>query len=220
MVGILDKYELTIEKTETLKLNGKVKRVVGLTVEGTGPPANLGELCHILIPGRTPAEDRKVEAEVVGIKEDGIILMPYYDISGISAGCPIVGTGRTIEIPVGKSLLGRIIDGRGQPLDDKGPVEPETYYSIFRTPPPAIKRKRIKEKISTGVKAIDGLLTTGAGQRVGIFSGSGVGKTTLLGMISRFTDADVNVIALIGERGREVNEFLEKDLGEEGLKKR
>ncbi len=218
-MSILDKYEDLLNRIEPIKFNGKVKKVVGLTIEGTGPQGKLGELCHILIPDKSTGEERQIDAEVVGFKEDGIILMAYGDFSGISQGCPIIGTGKPLEIPVGESLLGRILNGKGEPLDGKGAVIPETYYPVFRENISALKKKRITEKISVGIKAIDGLLTVGEGQRVGIFSGSGIGKSTLLGMISRFTEADVNVIALIGERGREVNDFLEKDLGEEGLKK-
>lgn len=218
-MSILDKYEDLLNKIETIKFNGKVKKAVGLTIEGTGPQGNLGELCHIIIPDQTTGKERRLDAEVVGFNEDGIILMSYGDFSGISQGSPIVGTGRPLEIPVGRSLLGRILNGKGEPIDGKGSVSPDKYYSIFRQNIKALSKKRIRKKISVGIKAIDGLLTTGEGQRVGIFSGSGIGKSTVLGMISRFTEADVNVIALIGERGREVNDFLEKDLGEEGLKK-
>ncbi len=217
-VKILDKYELLVNEIETIKFNGKVKRVIGEMVEGTGPQANLGELCKISIYDKRNHQERLIDAEVVGFKEDGILLMPYEEIKGISQGCEIMGTGKTIEIPVGDSLLGRIVNGKGEPIDNKGSISPETYYSIFRSSPNALQRRRITKKISVGIKAIDGTLTIGEGQRVGIFSGSGIGKSTLLGMISRFTEADVNVIGLIGERGREVNDFIEKDLGE-GLKK-
>lgn len=218
-MSVFDKYEDLLNDLETIKFNGKVKKVVGVTVEGTGPQANLGELCKIIITDKTRKKQRIIDAEVVGFREDGIILMPYSDIEGISQGCEILGTGKTMEIPVGDFLLGRIVDGRGIPIDGKGSISPETYYSIFQESPEALKRRRVTEKLSVGIKAVDGLLTTGEGQRVGIFSGSGIGKSTLLGMISRFTEADVNVIGLIGERGREVNDFIEKDLGEKGLKK-
>lgn len=218
-MSLLDKYENLVNKVETVKLSGKVSKVIGVTVEGTGPQVNIGELCKIIIHDKKNNKEKILNAEVVGFRENGIVLMPYGSISGISQGCQIIGTGKTMEIPVGNSLLGRIVDGKGSPIDNKGSIIPETYYSIFRDSPDSLKRKRITEKLSVGIKAIDGLLTTGQGQRVGIFSGSGIGKSTLLGMISRFTEADVNVIALIGERGREVNDFLENDLGEEGLKK-
>ncbi len=218
-MNILDKYENLVDKLETIKLSGKVSRVIGVTVEGTGPQANIGELCKIIIHDKNNNKEKILNAEVVGFKENGIVLMPYGSISGISQGCQIIGTGKTMEIPVGNSLLGRVVNGRGEPIDNKGSIIPESYYSIFRESPNALHRKRITNKISVGIKAIDGLFTIGEGQRIGIFSGSGIGKSTLLGMISRFTEADVNVIALIGERGREVNDFLENDLGEEGLKK-
>jgi len=218
-LSVFDKYENLLNQFEPIKYNGVVKKVIGVTVEGTGPQADLGELCRIHIFDKRAGREKILDAEVVGFKEDSIILMPYGDISGISQGCQITGTGHTMEVSVGDSLLGRIINGKGEPIDDKGSITPEANYSIFRSSPNALKRKRIKNKISVGIKAIDGLLTTGEGQRVGIFSGSGIGKSTLLGMIARYTEADVNVIALIGERGREVKDFLENDLGEEGLKK-
>ncbi len=219
-MNFLDKYEYLVNNLEVLKYNGKVKQVVGLTVEGTGPQANLGEICHILVSDNN-GNEKEIEAEVVGFREDSVILMPYENISGsgISQGSPIVATGKPLEIPVTEGLLGRVIDGRGKPIDGKGVIYPEKYYSIFNTPPNALDRPRIKEKLGVGIKAIDGLLTVGSGQRIGIFSGSGVGKSTLMGMIARYTEADVNVIALIGERGREVKEFIENELGEEGLKR-
>lgn len=218
-MSVFDKYEDLLTRLEPVKFSGKVKKVIGVTVEGTGPQADIGELCKIHIFDKKNNQEKILDAEVVGFKEDSIILMPYGDISGISQGCKITGTGRTMDIPVGRSLLGRIVNGKCQPIDKKGSIIPETHYSIFRSSPGVLERRRIKKKLSVGIKAIDALLTTGEGQRVGIFSGSGVGKSILLGMIARFTEADVNVIALIGERGREVKDFLEKDLGEEGLKK-
>jgi len=217
-LNFLDKYEYLVNNIEVMKYNGKVKQVVGLTIEGTGPQANLGEICHIVVADEDNKEKRII-AEVVGFREDSIILMPYDNISGISHGSPIIATGKPLEIPLSDSLLGRVLDGKGEPIDDMGPVEPDEYKSIFNTPPNAMERPRIKEKLAVGIKSIDGLLTIGSGQRVGIFAGSGVGKSTLLGMIARYTEADVNVIALIGERGREVREFIENELGPEGLKR-
>jgi flagellum-specific ATP synthase len=217
-MSILDKYEELVNRTETIKFNGKVKRVVGLTIEGTGPQGILGEICNIILT-EPDGKEYKIDAEVVGFKEDGIILMAYEDFSGIAQGFPIVGTNKSLQIPVGPSLLGRILNGKGEPIDGKGPIDFETFYSIFRKNISALKKPRITEKFSTGIKAIDALLTVGAGQRVGIFSGSGIGKSTLLGMIAKYCESDVNVIALIGERGREVNDFLEKNLGKEGLQK-
>lgn len=218
-MSVFDKYEDLLTRFEPIKYNGIVKKVIGVTVEGTGPQADMGELCRIHILDKKTGQERILDAEVVGFKEDSIILMPYGNVNGISPGCPITGTGRAMEVPVGNSLLGRIINGKCEPIDEKGSIVPEAHYSIFRSSPSPLKRERIKKKISVGIKAIDGLLTAGEGQRVGIFSGSGIGKSTLLGMIARYTEADVNVIALIGERGREVRDFLEKDLGEEGLRK-
>ncbi len=217
-MNFLNKYEYLVNNLEVLKYNGKVKQVVGLTIEGTGPQANLGEICHVLVSDKNNQE-KKVIAEVVGFREDSIILMPYNDIGGISQGSPIIATGKSLELPVSDALLGRVIDGKGEPIDGKGPIDPEKYVSIFNTPINAMNRPRITKRLGVGIKSIDGLLTIGSGQRVGIFSGSGVGKSTLLGMIARYTEADINVIALIGERGREVKEFIENDLGHEGLKR-
>ncbi len=209
------KYFSALEKIEPIKTNGKVTQVIGLVVESQGPNANLGELCYIY----PNSGDYKLRAEVVGFKESKILLMPLGDLNGIGPGCEVVGTGDSFKIGVGDNLLGRVIDGLGNPIDGKGPLECELQYPVNSFPPNPLERQRICEPLSVGVKAIDGLLTCGKGQRVGIFSGSGVGKSTLLGMIARNTSADINVIALVGERGREVREFLEKDLGEEGLKR-
>jgi len=186
---------------------------VGLTVEADGPESQIGEMCIL----NSIKENTSVFSEVVGFKEGKVILMPYGEMEGIGPGSKVIATGGPLRIGVGKGLLGRVIDSMGNPIDNKGPIEIEKYYNVNNQPPHPLARKRILEPLPLGVKAIDGLLTVGKGQRVGIFAGSGVGKSTLIGMIARNTKADVNVIALIGERGREVREFIEKDLKEEGM---
>jgi flagellum-specific ATP synthase len=208
----LDKYLSRLHRTRTIKVNGKVTKVIGLTIESRGPVATIGDVCRIESPGVEP-----MLAEVVGFRENNVLLMPFSDLGSIGPGHDVVATGSSLKIPVGPQLLGRILDGLGQPIDGKGPLECHETYSAMRQPPNPLTRKRIDEALSVGVRCIDGLLTVGRGQRVGLFAGSGVGKSTLLGMMARNTSADINVIALIGERGREVREFIEKDLGPEGL---
>lgn len=210
-----DKYIFALEKVEPIKTNGKVSQVIGLIIESNGPAANLGEMCYIYPRG----SKLKIRAEVVGFRENKILLMPLGELEGIGPGCEVVASGQTFSIGVSPDLLGRVIDGLGNPIDGLGPLAFEKEYAVNNSPPNPLQRKRITEPLSFGVKAVDGVLTCGKGQRVGIFSGSGIGKSTLLGMIARNTSADVNVIALVGERGREVREFLEKDLGTEGLRR-
>ena len=181
-------------------------------ITSEGPRVRIGEVC--LIETQT---GERVRAEVVGFRESKVLLMPLGEMDGIAPGADVIATGRVLEVQVGPELLGRVLGGLGQPIDGKGPLAAREFYPIHNPPPDPLLRNRIKQILPTGIKAIDGLLTCGRGQRVGIFSGSGVGKSTLLGMIARNAASDVNVIALIGERGREVREFLEKDLGEEGL---
>ena len=216
MVSInLKKYSEILEKSDFIEYTGKVSKVVGLTIESNGPEANIGELCRLhSIRGK-----KHINAEVVGFKDNKVLLMPLGDMEGVGPGSTVVAGGDSLRVGVGKKLVGRIIDGLGNPIDGKGELEVEDYYPVNNTPPHPLARKRISEPLSLGVKSIDGLLTIGKGQRVGIFAGSGVGKSTLIGMITRNTKADINVIALIGERGREVREFIEKDLTEEGLKR-
>ncbi|AEM78816.1 MULTISPECIES: flagellar protein export ATPase FliI [Thermoanaerobacter] len=214
MSNMLDKYKKVLQEKRLIQYYGKVSQVIGLTIESTGPLSNIGEICNIkTINGNT------ILAEVVGFKEEKVYLMPLGNMEGIGAGSKVIATGQTLRINVGNELLGRVLDGLGNPIDGKGPIKFEKSIPINNVPPDPLERKRIREVIPLGIKAIDGLLTCGKGQRIGIFAGSGVGKSTLLGMMARNAKADLNVIALIGERGREVNEFLEKDLGEEGLKK-
>ncbi len=195
-------------------VRGRVTQVVGLVVEANGPNARVGDLCYIETGRAEP-----IRAEVVGFRGDRTLLMPLGELSGVRAGCEVRGSGHCLRVPVGADLLGRTLDGLGDPMDGLGPVHPDAYYPIFATSPNALQRKLIGQPLATGVRAIDSMLTIGQGQRMGIFAGSGVGKSTLLGMIARNCEADVNVIALVGERGREVREFLEHDLGPEGLRR-
>ncbi|MFF2482651.1 flagellar protein export ATPase FliI [Paenibacillus sp. NPDC058071] len=209
----VSKYIEHLQPIDPVRVNGKVSQVIGLTVESEGPDASIGDVCYIY-----PAKNAKpIKAEVVGFRENKVILMPLGDLHAISPGCDVVGTGKPLTVQVGSELLGKVLDGLGQPLDGSLLPSRMQQYSTHNEPSNPLQRPRVTEPLSIGVRAIDGLLTVGQGQRVGIFAGSGVGKSTLLGMIARNTSADVNVIALIGERGREVLEFIEKDLGPEGL---
>lgn len=210
-----ERYITAVDQVETMKLSGKIAEIIGLVIEAHGPNVNLGELCFI----RPRNKNILIPAEVVGFRKSRVLLMPVGEMEGIGPGCEVISAQQTLKVPVGKQLLGRILDGLGRPMDDKGPIISNCQYSLHSTPPPPLTRRRISEKLAVGVRAIDGLITLGRGQRVGIMAGSGVGKSTLLGMMARNTEADINVIALIGERGREVREFIERDLGEEGLKK-
>ena len=198
-----------------IKKMGRVNQVVGLTIESTGPEVNLGAACSI----KASKYAKPIIAEVVGFRMNNILLMPFGDMSGIGPGSIVEALGKPMKVQVSEELLGRTLDGLGMPIDDKGPLPKGELFNISNPPPNPLTRQRVHKPLPLGIKAIDGLLTIGRGQRIGIFAGSGVGKSTLLGMIARNTKADVNVIALIGERGREVREFLEKDLGEEGVKR-
>lgn len=208
----LQKYRSVLEKSEFSDYYGRVTKVVGLTIESIGPEVNIGELCKLHSRSK-----KTINAEVVGFRDNKVLLMPLGDMSGIGPGNLVIAANSVLKVGVGKQLIGRVIDGMGNPIDGKGPIKQEQYYPVTNQPPHPLERKRITEPLTLGIKAIDGLLTVGKGQRMGIFAGSGVGKSTLLGMIARNTKADINVIALIGERGREVREFIEKDLQEEGL---
>jgi len=215
MIDIFDKYVSTVEETDPIKYTGVVNRVRGMLIESNGPQAVIGEVCQILLSrGNIP-----VFAEVVGLDGTTVQLMSYSDVQGIEIGCAVIASGSVLSVPVGDMLLGRVLDALGKAADNKGEVVSSRHYPVIAAPPDPMKRKPISERIVTGVRAIDGLLAVGRGQRLGIFAGSGVGKSTLLGMIARNTNADVNVIALIGERGREVVDFIENDLGPEGLKR-
>ncbi|ABR48874.1 flagellar protein export ATPase FliI [Alkaliphilus metalliredigens QYMF] len=213
--NLLKKYQVALNELDLVKYTGRVSQVIGLTIEAIGPAVKIGEVCKIFpLKGANP-----ILAEAVGFREKKVLLMPLGEMEGIGPGSKVEATGSTLSINVGEALLGRILDGLGNPIDGKGPIEAHTAYPAMGSPVNPLLRKTIKEPLSLGVKAIDGLLSCGNGQRIGIFAGSGVGKSTLLGMIARNTRADINVIALIGERGREVKEFIEKDLKEEGLKR-
>ena len=206
-------YLSLLKGVKPLSLEGRVTKVVGLVIEGDGPAASVGEVCRIYpTDGRPP-----IEAEVVGFREGVIQLMPVGEMVGLTPGSRILSTGSPALVGVGPELLGRVVDGLGNVIDGKGPITIADRYKVHARPGNPMDRGRITEPMDVGVKAINALLTIGQGQRVGIFAGSGVGKSTLLGMIARHMKADVNVIALIGERGREVMEFIDKDLGPEGM---
>jgi flagellum-specific ATP synthase len=211
----LTKYENLLKRINPIQINGKVSEIVGLMVEGNGPVASIGDVCGIVpVNGGAP-----LEAEVVGFKNGRVLLMPLETIQGLGPGCKILSLGRKASIGVGRGLLGRVIDGLGNPIDNKGPINCSDEYTIYADPINPLDRGRITEPMDLGIRVLNALFTCGKGQRMGIFSGSGVGKSVLMGMIALNTKADVNVIGLIGERGREVREFLEKNLGEEGLKR-
>ncbi|MCL2043836.1 MAG: FliI/YscN family ATPase [Treponema sp.] len=216
--AVFEKYFDTAERIDTIKYTGKITKVQGLLVESRGPQAIIGELCKIELPDRSRKKTGGyIFAEVVGLRNEIVQLMPFEETAGLEVGCRVIAQGTRLEVPVSTNLLGRVLDARGNPIDGKGDIEPAAFYPALANSPDPLARRRISERIVTGVRAIDGLLAVGKGQRLGIFSGSGVGKSTLLGMIARNTSADVNVVALIGERGREVNDFIENDLGPEGL---
>ncbi|MEG2657277.1 MAG: flagellar protein export ATPase FliI [Clostridium sp.] len=214
MISIdVDEMYSKIRKTNFNHMEGVVKNIIGLTIEVKGVKGFVGEIFHIY-----NEENNCIVSEVVGFKDDSLMLMPLGNIGGISPGCKVIRTGKQLSIKCSDELLGKILDGVGNPLDDKE-ITLYRNYPLEAMPPDPLKRRRIKDVLPTGVRAIDGFLTCGEGQRIGIFAGSGVGKSTTLGMIAREAKADVNVISLIGERGREVLDFIEKDLGPEGLKK-
>jgi flagellum-specific ATP synthase len=212
-VDLIAKYLDVVELSDPIKYTGRVTKVQGLLVESRGPQAVVGELCQILLPRLGTV----AWAEVAGIRDETVQLMSYSGLNGIEAGCTVIATGEMLRVPVSDKLLGRVLDSMGKPLDGKGDIASPEYYPAVASPPDALTRKRIRKRISSGIRSMDGLLPLGRGQRIGIFAGSGVGKSTMLGMMARNTNADINVIALIGERGREVREFIENDLGEEGL---
>jgi flagellum-specific ATP synthase len=211
------RLERALPVFEKLRSHGRIAEVVGLVLESSGPNAKIGDICHIRADAGGPGQD--LPCEVVGFRGDRTLLMALGELDGIRVGALVRATGKCLQVPVGDELLGRALDGLGGPIDGKGPLGNKHTYPVLAQPPNPLERTIISESLATGVRSIDGLLTLGKGQRMGIFSGSGVGKSTLLGMIARGCSADVNVIALIGERGREVREFIEKDLGPEGLKR-
>lgn len=213
-----DKY-LAVTEHSFIKKLGRVVKMVGLTIESLGPDANLNDLCIIRSAEK---KNQVVFAEVVGFRDRRVLLMPYGSMDGIGPGAIVENTGSAFKLDVGEHMLGQVLDGLGMTIDE---ADNFTYdavkgtYSVEAAPPDPMERKIISEPLPLGVRAVDGLLTVGKGQRIGIFAGSGVGKSTLLGMFARNTKADINVIALIGERGREVREFVERDLGEEGMRR-
>ena len=209
-----DRYEALLDRSYVKHL-GKVEKVVGLTIESIGPMAKLNDLCLI----RSNSAAGVVKAEVVGFRDDRVLLMPYDNVEGVGLGSWVENTGAPLQVPVSEELLGLTLDGVGEPMNADSLGADCAHYSVEAAPPDPLSRKIIDEVLTLGVKAVDGLLTIGKGQRIGIFAGSGVGKSTLMGMFARNTKADINVIALIGERGREVREFIERDLGEEGMRR-
>ena len=220
MSSIFEKYLETTDKIDPIKCVGHITGVQGLLMESRGPQAILGEICRIeLNDSSSPDGKRIVLAEVVGLRDEIVQLMAYGETDGIEIGSRVIASGSRLDVPVSPKLLGRILGPLGKPLDGKGDIESALRYPAMAAPPDPYQRPPIRQRISTGIRAIDGLLAVGRGQRLGIFAGSGVGKSTLLGMIARNTNADVNVVALIGERGREVNDFIANDLGPEGLAK-
>ena len=210
-----DLYAGRIRNAGTIKQSGRVVQIVGLIIESIGPAVSVGDLCQI----ENPENGEKVRAEVVGFRDNRTLLMPLGSLSGITPGSIVISTGEQLKIPVGDELIGRVLGGLGQPIDGGKRILTAITRPIITHPIQALKRRRITEPVRTGVKVVDVMAACGQGQRMGIFAGSGVGKSILLGMIARGSSADVNVVALVGERGREVREFIEKDLGPEGLKK-
>ena len=210
-----EKYHRLLQTVDPLEYGGRVTKIVGLTVEASGPASKIGDICNIY----TMNMDKYIRSEIVGFRENNLILMPFGNLEGVGLGSYVAFTKKPLYVPVGRSLIGRVIDALGNPYDDKEELVPEAYYPVDNKPPNPMTRTRIRDILPLGVKSIDGLMTIGSGQRIGIFAGSGVGKSTLLGMMAKYAVSDLNVIVLVGERGREVRDFIEKDLGEEGLKK-
>jgi len=210
-----EKYLDIIKKTDTIKEIGKITEIIGLTIESDGPKSSIGDLCYIY----NDYNDTPTMAEVVGFKKDKILLMPLASPDGIRPGAMVINTGEPMKIGVGNQLIGRVLNGLGQPIDTLGEIRFSEYRSTQADAINPLKRRRITEALALGIKSVDGFATVGKGQRMGIFAGSGVGKSTTLGMMAKNTSADLNVIALIGERGREVKEFIEEILGAEGMKR-
>lgn len=211
----LDEYSEIIKKTNSIREIGKVIEIIGLVIEADGPQASIGDLCYIY----NKLNEEPICAEVVGFRTPKILLMPLGSMEGLQPGAIVVNTGSTMKIKVGEQLLGRVLDGLGNPIDNLGEINSQTLQSTHAEAINPLKRRRITEPLSLGIKSVDGFITVGKGQRLGIFAGSGVGKSTTLAMMAKNTSADMNVIALIGERGREVREFIEKTLGTEGMKR-
>ncbi len=208
------RYPELLQQTNRFRSLGRVEKVIGLVVESAGPPASVGDMCSI-----STRAGGSIKAEVVGFRNEKVLLMPLGETVGIEPGSLVDLHDEPYSIKVGRQLLGRVLDGTGQPMDGKGALALKEFRNVHNAPPNPLTRERVQRAITTGVRTIDGLVTCGLGQRVGVFAGSGVGKSILLGMLARNSSADVNVIGLIGERGREVLDFIERDLGEEGLQR-
>ena len=210
----LKRYHQTLARLDPFRWTGTVKELVGLLIESEGPAAAVGDFCEIRC-----ADGRRIRSQVVGFRNGRVLSLPLEETGGLQLGDPIMARRDEARVAVGQALLGRVLDGFGAPMDDKGPIEAEDYYELYRPPPGPLEREPIREPLVTGIRVIDSLLPCGKGQRIGIFGGSGVGKSVLLGSMSRNSFADVSVIALVGERNREVRSFIEEDLGEEGMKR-
>ncbi|GMV66567.1 MAG: ATP synthase [Candidatus Hinthialibacteria bacterium] len=208
-----DLYRTRTSEVDPILQIGRVEEIIGLVIESAGPAGSIGDVCKI----QSSRLKEPVRAEIVGFRKGKTLLMPLGVLAGISPGDEVVSLGLEAQVPTGKNLLGRVLDGLGAPMDGQGPLLYEKRVPIHREPTDSMARRRVEEILPTGVRAIDGLLTLGEGQRVGIFAGSGVGKSTLLGMIAKYSEAEVIVVALVGERSREVRDFIERDLGPEGL---
>ncbi|MEN2997877.1 MAG: FliI/YscN family ATPase [Brevinematia bacterium] len=211
-MGVFEKYINSVQRNEYVKSTGRVIKVTGVLIESRGPFSSIGDICEIEVG------EKRLKAEVVGFDKDRVFLVPFSNVVGIPVSAKVFNTGTKMDIPVGEEMRGRVLNAYGDVLAG-GAFKVENYYYVDNDPPSSLSRSRISKPIQTGIRAIDGLLTVGEGQRMGIFSGSGVGKSTLLSMIARNTSADITVLALVGERGREVKEFLERDLGDEGMKR-
>jgi flagellum-specific ATP synthase len=211
----LSTYRRNVKNVDSIKPIGVIQKVIGLVIEAAGPTVSLGELARIHLS----SSGKSLAAEAVGFRDNKVLFMPLGVADGIKMGDRIEALRTRPEVGVGPEMLGRVVDALGKPIDGKGPIRCEAFYPIHRDASNPMHRVTIHEPLATGVRSIDALLTCGKGQRIGIFSGSGIGKSTLLGMVARYTSADVNVLSLVGERGREVKEFIERDLGEEGLKR-
>lgn len=211
----VEEYSQIIKETKSVREIGKVTEIIGLIIEADGPQSSIGDLCYIY----SKLDEEPIWAEVVGFRHPKILLMPLGSMEGLQPGAIVVNTGAPMKIKVGEQLLGRVLDGLGRPIDNLGEINSQTLYSTHSDAINPLKRRRITEPLSLGIKSVDGFVTVGKGQRLGVFAGSGVGKSTTLAMMAKNTSADLNVIALVGERGREVREFIEKTLGAEGMKR-
>ncbi|HEY0078974.1 MAG TPA: type III secretion system ATPase SctN [Pyrinomonadaceae bacterium] len=209
----LSEYIEALDGLSTVEERGRVTKLVGLLIRASLPGAQVGEICLI----RSRRSLRELRAEVVGFDDGKVILMPLGEIQDVGMGAEVIATGASLTVRVGEGLLGRVLDGLGEPADGKGPIKGGHEYPVTSRPPDAMRRQRVDKLFETGIRALDGVLTVGQGQRLGIFAAAGVGKSTLLGMLARNTEADVNVIALVGERGREVRDFIEHDMGAAGM---